>query len=460
MHRDRVAARLLLCVAAAGLCCAGSSLGQRLEEDRSGGKAPSNRAPAPQKAPAAAPPAPLENAEPPAPPTPLLPAAILIAPDGRGVPIPSLRFEGAKMQVMIGGEQRLLPLRAAPPLFFDPYAPAAQQARRMSAVILSGGERITGAVARDAAVPEQLIWRSRLLGRLAIPFQRIESVQLQSPESTASLDARTEFPDPAARDADVVTLTNGDRIEGVVLAIDSLCTIDPFDGAPIDLPLERVASIHMVGPQRAATGPIARLRGGDRLAIDAITTAPNDRLHLRREGRPLTTIARSDLLALTPSARASTPLSRARSISERADATRWRPAPARFVRPSRSGAPDGADLILPGATRLNIESPEGAVALLGRVTLGGDERFASARVTVWTDRRPVTSLDLDHRSPDALLLAPLDRPEFLLTVSPIAPGENASPVRLIDPIFILGPFEAEAEGNQGADRRMNPEGRP
>jgi len=104
---------------------------------------------------------------------------------------------------------------------------------------LVDGQRFPGEpVPSPAAASGDLAWRHPWFDDLTIDFDRIAWVVLRPP-----------FEPPAATDADVVLLANGDRVEGFVEQIGDPIELD-VDGAPVRIPFERAVAMRLVNPQR------------------------------------------------------------------------------------------------------------------------------------------------------------------------------------------------------------------
>jgi hypothetical protein len=136
-------------------------------------------------------------------------------------------------------------------------------------LILSDGQRWAG----DAAGMngEQISWRSPLLGQMTIPLQRVVGIAHQDNPSD---------PDANASE-DVVHLSNGDAVHGVITSMTSGNVSVQTGNAAATVPWSAIASIHFasVGNPLAASEPAANWRvsldDGSVLQAAAIAWADN-----------------------------------------------------------------------------------------------------------------------------------------------------------------------------------------
>jgi hypothetical protein len=110
-----------------------------------------------------------------------------------------------------------------------------------------------------------LLWRHARLGRIEVPLNVVASIQLKASP-----------PPVSARDADLVELANGDRLEGFVTGISDslLIEIEPEDDAgqvrSLAVPFANIASVTMVSPPRNREGTRVWLRDGTIFRVDSI----------------------------------------------------------------------------------------------------------------------------------------------------------------------------------------------
>ena len=119
-------------------------------------------------------------------------------------------------------------------------------------LVLQGGERRPG---RPDLVDGEMVWRHGWLGDLAIDLDWLRSLVL------------VDTSPPPSSDADVVTLANGDRLEGFVVELAGDVVVESIeDGSSRRVPFERVARVDLVEDPRPA-GPI-RLWTRDGTIVD------------------------------------------------------------------------------------------------------------------------------------------------------------------------------------------------
>ncbi|MBC03560.1 MAG: hypothetical protein CMJ34_09710 [Phycisphaerae bacterium] len=108
------------------------------------------------------------------------------------------------------------------------------------------------------------VWRSAWVKDLRFDLDRISKLKLSEDDQVV----------PTAVDADVVVLSNGDRIEGLVMEIGMNVEIEvdrpDGDTGSVTIPIDRVASISLVNPMEPASGSMTWLRGGHRIRSESV----------------------------------------------------------------------------------------------------------------------------------------------------------------------------------------------
>lgn len=149
---------------------------------------------------------------------------------------------------------------------------------REGVLSLTDGQRFPGeALSGTRAAAGLFVWnQSTWLGRMEVPLERIGSVIL-APEARLPAPAR----------GDVLTLSNGDRIEGFVEALGDPVSIRAGEGARtqlLEVPLDRVSALRMVTPRRDPTGRRLWLRDGTVVDVRDVLVADDGVVRL--EGLP------------------------------------------------------------------------------------------------------------------------------------------------------------------------------
>jgi hypothetical protein len=118
---------------------------------------------------------------------------------------------------------------------------------RAGVLLLNDGQRLPGQLsASTPREPDALTWIHPWLAPMNVPLDRVRALRTSADQ-----------PSPKPRAADVVLLENGDRLEGFVTAIGEMVAIEiEIDGRPqtLRVPSDRLASLALVTPDRAATG--------------------------------------------------------------------------------------------------------------------------------------------------------------------------------------------------------------
>ena len=139
--------------------------------------------------------------------------------------------------------------------------------RRQGLIVLADGQRLPGqAISNPNSDGEMLAWNHPWLGRLDVPLGEVNIVHL-----------RPGRPRLIADDTDLLLLSNGDRLEGLVLSFGDPLTLEFTDAGgvstPLEIPLERVWAVAFVTPPAAAAG--RRLWFHDGTVINAASLRPS-----------------------------------------------------------------------------------------------------------------------------------------------------------------------------------------
>ena len=155
---------------------------------------------------------------------------------------------------------------------------AAIKPRTAGMLLLADGQRLPGeAWVGSEAAPETLAWSHPWLGRVDVPLKLIDSMVL-TPTASA----------PAPGELDVVLLANGDRQEGLVMAIGSSITLEVERAGKkqnIDIPIELVSAITMIAGKQPPTGK--RIWFDEGSVIDVQSIAVGDDGYVRLSGSAL-----------------------------------------------------------------------------------------------------------------------------------------------------------------------------
>lgn len=101
--------------------------------------------------------------------------------------------------------------------------------------VLADGQRLPGtSIQRSVENDDALLWLHQRLRQVMIPIDSLR---------TARFQPGAPLPEPGV--ADVLRLTNGDRIEGFITGIGEAISLD-VNGTEASVPLDRVASIRLV----------------------------------------------------------------------------------------------------------------------------------------------------------------------------------------------------------------------
>lgn len=259
---------------------------------------------------------------------------------------------------------------------------------------LVDGQRIPGSLSPgDDGRP---VWRSAWLKDISFDLDRISQVRF-------SADAGAV---PRATEADIVVLTNGDRLEGLVddMGLEVTIEVDGPDGDPdmVRVPLDRVASISLVNPMEAPVGAMTWLRGGHRILSESVRIADDGYVTLigPKVGGDVAEIPIDFLVATVLDASRVLPLADQKIVSLDAgssDALRpWVPEPKPSPGQHAFSAPP---IRLDGPLRVTFDLPSDG----GRfsTTIERPMELGPGRMTVRVldDGRPIRSVVVDRDDP-------------------------------------------------------------
>ncbi len=234
------------------------------------------------------------------------------------------------------------------------------------------GQRVPGSL--QLGSDGRPAWRSAWVRDLPFDLDRIRTVRFDE-----------GAPVVRSEDADVVVLSNGDELRGLVddIGLDVVVEVESNDGSDprrVAVPIHRVASISLVNPPAPLDGAMTWLRGGHRIGSASVRVDDDGYVRLLRPqlGGDLAEIPGEFLLATTPHAERISPLADAPVTMEAGNAEglrSWIPPIRRFPGHHPFNA---APLGLDGPLRATFVVPAGPIRVamtLERPSDAGRGRF-------------------------------------------------------------------------------------
>lgn len=134
------------------------------------------------------------------------------------------------------------------------------------------GQRLKGDI--HPGEDGEVVWRSAWIRDLPFDLEDIRAIRFEQGARVGE-----------AVDADVVILSNGDELRGLVDAVGREVVVEvdgPAGGEPrrIEVPIHRVASIALVNPPMPVEGAMTLLRGGHRIASRGVRIGDDGYLRL------------------------------------------------------------------------------------------------------------------------------------------------------------------------------------
>jgi len=279
-----------------------------------------------------------------------------------------------------------------------------------------------------------LAWESATIGRMEVALDLVRSVSLSASVPPATTDSF----------ADVLTLINGDRLEGFVTQISQSVTVD---GSEAPIPIERIALIDLANPSTPVAEPMVWCRDGTVLKTASIAWNEDAGLTLER-GSARITLRDIHLRSINVIPSRLIPLSALPSPTWSAPQTRrWTPQPISEAATASIGA---SPIRLPGPGTAGWVLPASPVRFAATLELPADCRaWGNPSITIavrksgemvvkseplWTGSldggSPVTSVNVEIAAPSGSDL------ELLITVAHGARGTIQSELSILDAVIL------------------------
>lgn len=266
---------------------------------------------------------------------------------------------------------------------------------------LTDGQVFRGRLSAESpSVAESVLWDTPLFGTLILPLDRLLFLRLEE-----------GVKEPGASAADVLSLSNGDRLEGVVTRLGPVIRVEPLSGSAVELSAGQVSSIRFANPASETNRARAWLGDGTATDLDALVSESNgDRLVVRIPSGQVAEVPLGELLGARLVADRILPLAALEGRGEVPAERSWTP-PLRVG--DRAGTPLGlAELELPGPMRVTWRLPRGASRLSLTAELPLDARlWGDATLTFAVDRTTLATVRLCGSEPTHALTLELPGPE-------------------------------------------------
>jgi len=285
-------------------------------------------------------------------------------------------------------------------------------------LVLADGQRLPGeAISGAKSGANVIVWSHRKFGRMEVPIGLVRSVSFSS----------TEAPAPAHA-MDVMVMTNGDKVEGVITSLGDPVTLtlgSSPGGRVISQPVDRVATVSMVSPDRPLKGKRVWLTDGTvadvmqiRLGLDGFVRVT---LAGAIAGELQHNLAMADIRAVLFDASGTTPLASLDPSSIDGPRTRYE-LPAPIVRDL--GAPIGLSPIeFSGPLTVRYALPKGPLEFVADAILPASDRaWGDLEVVILNDDREVFRERLNANRPAAAVRLLLTGSEMTIRIEEGANG--------------------------------------
>jgi hypothetical protein len=292
------------------------------------------------------------------------------------------------------------------------------------------GQRLPGSL--HPASDGRPVWRSAWVRDVPFDLDRIRSIRFEEGAPMIRSDS-----------ADVVVLSNGDQLRGLVedVGLDVVVEVDAQDGGDprrISVPIHRVASISLVNPTEPTQGALTWLRGGHRIGSESVRVDDDGYVRLVRPtlGGDLAEIPSEFLLATTPHAERIVPLSSTSVAVDPGRAAGVRP----WIPPIRRAVGhhplDAAPLRLDGPLRATFTLPADAERVAMTLERPGDSGGGRVEVIISDGDRERERRVLDLEHPVIALVVPVDSGRLVVEIDDAGDGPFGDALLLREAIVV------------------------
>ncbi|MCA9283993.1 MAG: hypothetical protein KDA22_02170 [Phycisphaerales bacterium] len=283
----------------------------------------------------------------------------------------------------------------------------------------------------------RLTWRHALVGETPIDIERLRSLQLLAGVKV-----------PVARDADVVVLANGDRVEGVVTSLGTAIEVEPLTGGvagqkpePIAIPLERVAALSLVTPQVRLAGAVVWFADGTVIEAESPRLGDDGLVRLRPAfvdagGAGSLSVPMEQVSGIVFRAEAIQPLADLDPVSVEGPVERFRvPAPRADDRgPASFGV---SPIWMSGPIVVRYVLPEPGMRFLARAVLPRKDRgWGDLEIVVRDGARELLRSRLDAQHPAVAIDLPISGTDLTIELLEGRNGPVQDTVLLLRPLLI------------------------
>lgn len=296
-------------------------------------------------------------------------------------------------------------------------------------LLLQSGERFPG---RPDLVEGEIVWRHGWLGELTIDLDELRSL-VMLPASA-----------PDDPDSDVVTLANGDRIDGFVVAIGSDIVVEHIsDGSTRRIPFDRMARVDLVGDRHLDAEVRLWTLDGTVVDLDGIRGVSNEgevepdarMLAFDRRGGDGVVFVR-EILALAWRPETIRPLAGAVfEIGAHPDAPErtWIPAPTT----SGDRSPlDAGSIELTGPARFETMVPKGSILSTEAELPEMMRRFGDFELRILDGDRERLRRRFSRGAPRASIAVPIESGRLVIELGPGMHGPVQDRLRLTTPLLV------------------------
>lgn len=276
------------------------------------------------------------------------------------------------------------------------------------------------------------VWRSAWVRDVPFDLERLRVVRLEA-------DARIGVAD----DADVVVLSNGDELRGLVEEIGTALIIEVDDatgGSPrrIEVPLHRVGSVSLVNPVVPIDAAMTWLRGGHRIASRSVRIDEDGYLRLVKPmlGGDLAEIPLEFLVAVAPQAPRISPLASMPVTIGPGGARGLRPWIPPIERVSGHHPFDAAPIEFPGPMRADFTLPGGSMRVHATIERPSDAGRGVVVVVMFDGDEEIARHRLDADDPVVEFAVPITSGRFGVEIDDGGDGPYRDAVVLREAIVV------------------------
>jgi hypothetical protein len=346
----------------------------------------------------------------------------------------SLRFTdeyGVRRSLPLSSLVAMLPARAS-------AEPRAQQPTRTDPagawIELVDGQRFPGRLSPASVDDDSIQWRHDRFGQMSFPLESVAAVAFGEGADVALEQARA-----ADSTQDIVTLVNGDRLAGFLVAIGAAIEIETDDAGPLEFDQQRVLWVRLASQPQAPGGMTVWFNDGAVARIDDLRATGEGLVELRLPSAASSVFEIAELDAVLFDAARILPLASLRPDEQAPIGRRTLVRPLRHLDDDASASHTVApDLLLPGPMSVTWTLPPAAQRFSALATMPESSfPWGDCELVVLIDGRETLRHRLNRDHPAHEISVDARAATLTIRIEPGAFGPVRDVVELRRPLLLL-----------------------